>query len=139
MGSVDVNLQTFHCGKLLLTVGTGVHLSATGAVTAPHIHSPHVGGEEMLLHQHNAGERLRAQRALEGRFTALVGLAVVGKGCGAGKFFGAVATFIPARKKNDRSEFENFSLFRNFLFSPVALRYKRVLCALSFCCQNMYI
>ena len=139
MGRADVNLQTFRCGKLLLTVGTGVHLSATGAVTAPHIHSPHVGGEEMLLHQHNAGERLRAQRALEGRFTALVSLAVVGKGRGAGKFFGAIMTFIPARKKSDQSGFENFSLFRNFFFSPIALRYECVLCALSFCCQNMYI
>ena len=117
-----------------------MHLSAAGAVTAPHIHSPHVGCEEMLLHQHNAGERLRAQRALEGRFTALVSLAVVGKGRGAGKFFGTIVTFIPARKKSDQSGFENFSLFRNFLFSPIALRYEWcVLCALSFCCQHMYI
>ena len=95
MGRADVSVKTVGRGKLLLALGTGVHLAA--------VHSPHVGGQEVLLHQRHAGERLRAQRALEASVAALVGLAMIGEGRGAGKFLDAVATFVPVRESSRKA------------------------------------
>ena len=107
VGRVAVQLKTFCCGKLLLTLPTGVRLLAADTLATPYVHPPKVGGQEVLLHQCNASERLRTQRTLQGSFTTLVGLAMISKGGGTGKFFDAISTFKPARRKAQSNFFHH--------------------------------